>query len=369
MLKLTNNQKRVLIGLCQFPMSSDSSIAEKSNVKRSTFATVKKNLLESSNSLISPLNIPNFQMLGAELIIVGSSNLNTNVSQNYNRTEVIDRLHHFPNIISAFTDMKTGFVVVVSKNFTDLSIAQNAVASFYVEEGLIEFSDMLCSTIPLRQEGLYRFCDYGRFLSKYWGIPIGNGSVHNLSQKSSDIHPNFNQISPLGWKIYNTVLEYPESSIVDLTRLLGKPRNTIARWVRKFQKMNLYSTKFIPDLKKLGVNIQLIASISVQGLEENKRKEIIRLVDNLFLPISLFCSYNEIVMFAIFPDYRFLRDTETRFFNEMNRRDLPFKINKKYLLSINKILKSKTMKESFSPLVTYLRNSEKYSLKPYSKTT
>ncbi|MFX0138394.1 MAG: hypothetical protein ACFFDN_32430, partial [Candidatus Hodarchaeota archaeon] len=276
-------------------------------------------------------------------------------------------LHYFPNIISAFTDLKAGFVLVVSKNFTDLSIAHNAVASFYIEEGLTEFSDMLRSIIPLKPDGVLRFFEYGRFLSKYWGIPIRDGSPFDLTNRASDIHPNLNQISPLGWKIYNTVLDYPESSIVDITKLLGKPRNTIARWIRKFQKMNLYSTRFVPDLIKLGVNVQLIASISVQGLEETKRLETIRLVDNHFLPISLFCSYNEIVLFAIFPDYRHLRDTETQFFNEMNKKSLPFKINKKFLLSINKILEPKSIKDSFTPLVTYLRNSEKYSLEPYSK--
>jgi hypothetical protein len=369
MLKLTNNQKRVLIGLCQLPMSSDTVIAEESEVKRSTFATVKKKLLEPPHSLISQLNVPNFQMLGAELITVGSSNLNQNMSINYDRTEVINRIHHFPNIISAFTDLKAGFVLVVSKNFTDLLIAHNAVASFYVEEGLTEFSDMLRSVVPLKPEGIFRFFEYGRLLSKYWGIPLVDGSSSNLNPNPPNNHPISSQISPLGWKIFNTMLDHPESSIMDLAKLLGNPRNTIARWARKFQRMNLYSTRFIPDLIKLGINVQLIASISVQGLDENRRLEIIRLVDDHFLPISLFCSYNEIVLFAIFPNYRSLRDTETQFFDEMNRRSLPFKINKKFLLPINNIIKPKTMKESFSPLVTYLRNSTKYSLEPYSKIT
>ena len=99
---LTMNQKRVIVGLCLYPIHSDYEIAQKLSVKRSTFSTIKKELI--SSSAIRPVNIPNFLSLKAEVIALEFFHLNPIILARLMKNQsssLQERIQHFPNIISS----------------------------------------------------------------------------------------------------------------------------------------------------------------------------------------------------------------------------------------------------------------------------
>ncbi len=356
---LSMNHMRVLIGLCNYPMESDSFIANKIGVKRSTYATVKKRLTDPPNSILSPINIPNFHMLGAELLSIYNVKLNLISGSKDSELKGIEPAIKLPNVIIFFLDSDSGYVLKVSKSFSDLVYTQDLFSGYGGDQDIFSPSNINRIIVPLSYNGFSRFLNYSDCFSYHWNIPI---------EKDNSLGPIFphkkvdlNSISPLGWQIFDSIIKYPDYTILKLAEQLKKPRNTITRWIRRFRAMMLYQKRYLPDLPKIGFNIHLFLSIYVQGVTDEKRSEILHLIKNIFHPEDIFWSYQTIFLSAVFPDYVSLREKEGKFLEEMSLLEFPFTYNK-YTHSINKVMLVKSLKNSLPHLVNYLRGSNKYSL-------
>lgn len=356
---LSINHMRVLVGLCNYPMESDSFIANKIGVKRSTFATIKKRLInDPSNSILSPINIPNFHALGAELLSINNVKFNISGSKD-SELEGIKRAIKLPNVIIAFFDSDSGYVLKVSKSFSDLVYTQNLFSGYGGDQDIFSPSNINRMIIPLAYNGFSRFLNYGDCFSYYWNIPIerDNSLEPIFPNKKVDL----NSISPLGWRVFDSIIKYPDYTILKLAKQLNKTKNTITRWIRRFRTMKLYQKRYIPDLPKIGFYINLFLSIYVQGVEDEKRSEILRLIKNIFHPEDILWSYQTIFLSAVFPDYRSLREKEGIFLEEMSHLEFPFTYNK-YTHSITNVMLIKSLRNSLPHLVCYLRDSNKYTL-------
>ncbi|MHA2239865.1 MAG: hypothetical protein ACXAB2_16110 [Candidatus Hodarchaeales archaeon] len=308
-------------------MSSDSEIAQKLSVKRSTFSTIKKQLLTPPYEIIYPLNLPNARALGSNVLGIGYIDFNPSRLDNFineRPKEILERLQYFPNLVQSLFGHHTGISVLISKSFTDIILAHNEVAGFYHENKL---------TTP---QDLHLF--------------IGRNTEDGLHQ----------------WKVYKELLMNPGVSIVDLARISGKPRNTIARWVNFFEENKLFQVRYIPDYVKLGFDILTICFLSIRGLDSEKRFQILGLVKKHFFPIDMFSSKKEIVFLSISKDYLSLRTTEGNFFNELRKNSLHADIIKKKVFSTQNLSSPKTLKESIIPLIDYLNSPGKYDLLPFS---
>jgi hypothetical protein len=339
-------------------MESDSSIAKKIGVKRSTFATVKKRLINPPYSILSPINIPNFHTLGAELLSIHNVRLNPISGFKDTDIESIERVIDLPNVIITFYDSDTGYILKVSKSFSDLVYTQNLFSGYGSERKIFSPSSINRIIIPLAYNGFSRFLNYSDCFSYYWDIPIerDNSLEPIFPAKKFDL----NSISPLGWKIFDSIIRYPDYSILKLAKKLKKPRNTITRWIRRFRDMNLYQKRYLPDLPKIGFKIHLFFSIYIQGVNDKKRLEILHLIKNIFHPEDILWSYQKIFLSAVFPDYGILREKEGIFLEEMSELNFPFSYNK-YTHSITNVVLVKSLKSSLPQLVEYLRDSNKYT--------
>jgi DNA-binding Lrp family transcriptional regulator len=350
-ITLSLNEKQVLIGMCSLPYSSDSEIAEVVNAKRSTFGNIKRRLLDEFQ-VVQPLNVPNFQALGAELFMFGLTVMNPNKIFSLDRQEILNRLNAFPNIIYSASDLNVGFAYVISKSFTDLSIAHNSIASYYLEEDLTYPEDVHRSIIPLEKpHGIIRFLEFGRILQKAWNISIHTPS--ELPPISSPRKETTLQISSLGWEILQNLLKNPHYSVNEQSNALNRSRNTISRWIRKFTGIQLFHPRFIPNFLSLGFNLRVIGSFSLEGLKQTQQLEFLELVDSFLLPDSLFLSFREIVFSSIFPDYTAFRSRENQFLTALNERDLPLIVRYKFEITLDRLIVAKDF--SFSSLIDYLR--------------
>ena len=331
--RLTTNQKRVIVGLCNFPTSSDSEIAIKYSVKRSTFSTVKRHLIEKG--YISPVNIPNFLSLGATVIAIGTVRFNSNEMDEFRQNrprEILSRIHYFPNLVSVAFESYNGISLLFSKSFTDVILAHNASAGFYIENNLSTPSDLSLFINSLSNETVHHFMEYGRFLEWYWNL----STVQNL--QPSPVFPlsNFQnkQISPLGWEIYTSIIENPGKNIIELSEINKKPRNTIARWLRFFQQNQLYTTRYIPDLRKIGLKIQTYYKLSIQRLDIKRKKRLLVLLKKILYPTILISGQREIIIYTIADSYHNHRESETRLLNVLEQENIGFQLVNKVNFSI-----------------------------------
>ncbi len=366
-IKLTNNQKRVILGLCLYSMSSDSEIAQKFSVRRSTFSTIKKQLLNPPYEIIHPLNLPNTRALGSNVLAVGYIDFNPSRLDNFineRSKEILERLYYFPNVVQSLFGHHSGISILISKSFSDIILAHNGVAGFYHEKKLTSPQDMHLFIGRNTEDGLHRFHEYGKSLAQHWGIKIEEDS--STSSLLSFQSGNTDKISSLGWQVYKELLMNPGASIVDLARISDRPRNTIARWINFFEDNNLFQVRYIPNYVKLGFNILMICFLSIRGYDSEKRFQILHMVKKHFFPADLLSSKKEIVFLSISKDFFSFRVAEGNFFNELRKNGLHVDIIKKKVFSTQNLTSPKTLKESIVPLVDYLRTPGKYDLLPFS---
>jgi hypothetical protein len=348
-------------------MISDSEIAQKLSVKRSTFSTIKKQLLNPPHEIIYPLNVPNARALGSNVLGIGYIDFNPSRLDNFineRPKEILERLKYFPNIVLSLFGHNTGISVLISKSFTDIILAHNEVSGFYHENELTKSQDLHLFIGRNTEDGLHKFHEYGKLLAARWGIKIKeDNTTPSISSSKGRITE---KVSIPGWKVYKELLMNPGVSVVDLARISGKPRNTIARWVNFFEENNLFQVRYIPDYVKLGFDILSIYFLSIRGLDSEKRFQILGLVKKHFFPTDLFSSNKEIVFLSISKDYLSLRTTEGNFFNELRKNSLHAGINKKKVFSTHNLTSPKTLKESIIPLIDYLKSPGKYDLLPFA---
>ena len=364
-IKLTINQKRVILGLCLYPLSSDSEVAKKLSVKRSTFSTIKKQLLHPPYEVIKPINIPNARILGSNVVAVGYVDFNPSLLDNFinkHPKEILERLHYFPNLVLSLFGHHSGASILLSKTFTDVILAHNAIAGYYLENKLTSPRDL--HLFIGTQDGIHLFHEYGRLLAANWGIQLYD--EFELTPIFPSCDRNTEKVSSLGWKIFKDVLKHPGTSTVELARISGKPRNTIARWINSFEKDKLFQVRYIPDYAKLGFEILIISFLSMRGYDEETRLKVLEIVKKHFLPFHLFSSKKEIVYLSISENYYAFRTAEGQFFEELRNEGIHVDIIKKKVFSTHNLALPKTLKESIIPLVDYLQSPGKYDLIPFS---
>jgi len=162
-INLSNNQKRVILGLCLYPTSSDSEVARKLSVKRSTFSTIKKQLLNPPYEMIHPVNVPNAKALGSNVLAVGYIDFNPNELDKFiseRPKEILERLQYFPNLVQSIFGHHSGVSFLISKSFTDIVLAHNEVAGFYHENRLTSPQNLHLFIGKNAEDGLHRFNEY-----------------------------------------------------------------------------------------------------------------------------------------------------------------------------------------------------------------
>ena len=86
--KLTDKEKLVLWGLVEHPELNDVELSKKLEVKRRTFSAIKTKL--KNNGVFSTLIVPDFNMLGCEILTVSYGNFNPGLTFDMNFYKIFD---------------------------------------------------------------------------------------------------------------------------------------------------------------------------------------------------------------------------------------------------------------------------------------
>ncbi|MHA1214110.1 MAG: MarR family transcriptional regulator [Candidatus Hodarchaeales archaeon] len=357
-ISLNPREKRVLSSLIQYPNLSDVEIASIVGVKHSTFATIKKRLTEKK--LLKKYYIPNFLSFGAEILTFDirglkdySKSIKDNPIEMLNSPEFLDQ---FDNAILAGYEIKFSFILMLSKNYSDLSKKK-----WYLEQLTRKFEltyDFTRSIdFPMRFSEIGRFLDFSKTMTKHLDIDLP--VVPFRCPFSMDPNKKF-KMTKVGWEIFQSVVKYPNLSPRMIAEKIEKPRTTVTRWLRIFLQSNMMVPRIIPNYKRLGFNIAVLYHISVITPNASVIKKILQIIDDVLCPIVLIQSGHDIFLIGIYSDFETYRDLDSVFVSSVGSTGDRFVINHQYILSLPHTTLILDLTNSIVPVLKYLVSKEDF---------
>jgi DNA-binding MarR family transcriptional regulator len=329
-IRLNEREKKVIASLIQFPGSSDVEIASLIGIKHSTFATIKKRLMKSGYFI--KILLPNFAGFGAEIIGINVHNLPTSSKHqdDLNVVDIFNSLRANQNLLFSAIENEFAFTLSCYKDFSQLDDASwqfdNKARNLQLNCG---FQHEL--NFPIHFSEFPRFLDYSRSIIRHLNVDLEEKGTQHVFVHNE--RPNLN-ITDLGMEILQCFLEAPGRTPKIVSQLLGKPRTTTTRWLRRFIEADLLTPRVIPNPEKLGYQVGLIMHFSIVSSKEPIFQKTLNKVDKFLTPIILMRSDFDIVSFSMFKSFESVQVAETEFFDSMTKEDITLKTEYRYLLSL-----------------------------------
>ncbi|MCK4848126.1 MAG: hypothetical protein KAT16_03800 [Candidatus Heimdallarchaeota archaeon] len=329
-INLNEREKTVIASLIQFPESSDVEIASKVGIKHSTFATIKKRLMKSG--YFTKVLLPNFAGFGAEIIGINVHNLpTTSIYQtDLDAVGLFNSLRGNQNLLFSAIENEFAFTLSCYKNFEQFDDVSWQFDKKVRDLGLdCSFQHEL--SLPIHYSEFPRFLDYSRSIIRHLDIDLKeSGTKHVfLDKKKSKLN-----ITDLGKEILQCFLEAPGRTPKIVSQLIGKPRTTTTRWLRRFIETDLLTPRVIPNPEKLGYQVGLIVHFTIVSSKAPIFQKTLDLIDTLLTPIILMRSDFDIVVFSMFKSFESAQNAEAEFFRFMTKAGISFRTEYHYLLSL-----------------------------------
>jgi len=345
-IELNEREKKVIASLIQFPGSSDVEIASKVGIKHSTFATIKKRLMKGG--YFTKIFLPNFAGFGSEIIGINVYNLPTlSIHQNgLDEIGLFKSLRNNKNLLFSAIENEFAFTLSCYKDF-----AQFDDASWQFEKTLGELG-LDCSfqhelSFPIHYSEFPRFLDYSRSIVRHLDIDLPESEPKHVFEDKKEVKLN---ITDLGKEILQCFVEAPGRTPKIVSQLIGKPRTTTTRWLRRFIESNLLTPRVIPVPEKLGYQVSLIIHFSIVSSQAPIFQKTLHLIDTLLTPIILMRSDFDIVVFSMFRSFESAQIAEAEFYSSMTKAGISFRTEYHYLLSLPHTKRSIDFKNVFKSI-------------------
>jgi len=329
-LDLNEREKIVIASLIQFPGSSDVEIASQVGIKLSTFATIKKRLLKGG--YFTKILLPNFAGFGAEIIGIHVHNLpSSSVYQSDIDTgDPYYSLGTNKNLLFSAIENEFAFTLSCYKDFEQFD---NAIWQFdkTVRELGLDCSFQHELSFPIHYSEFPRFFDYSRSIIRHLNVDLPESETKHVFIDKKEV--NFN-ITDLGKEILQCFLEVPGRTPKIVSQILGKPRTTTTRWLRRFIESDLLTPRVIPNPEKLGYQVGLVIHFVIVSSQAPIFQKTLHLIDTLLTPIILMRSDFDIVLFSMFKSFETAQIAEAEFFSAMTKVGISFRTEYHYLLSL-----------------------------------
>jgi hypothetical protein len=133
-VKLTRAERKVLVGLVQFPEESDTLIAENIGVSRNTVANAKRKFL--AKGICFPRVVPNLTKLGLKILNFSYRKFNPKVTLD-ERVEASDLIRKRMSPHFYISKNLDGFLISAHTSFEDFNTSNDEVMSYYMRHEYI----------------------------------------------------------------------------------------------------------------------------------------------------------------------------------------------------------------------------------------
>lgn len=329
---LSSRERIVLSSIIAYPYSNDVDIANNAGIKHSTFATIKKRLIE--NKLFMKIYFPNFTGLNAEIFSITAREMTTSSSQNIDSNIIKEFEFHRneDNVLITGIDGNIAIGVSIVRNYSDL-LRNHWKFDRIARKSNIIFNFQHNLSIPMSHSTFHRVLDFSRSVPRLLDVDIAPTQPKPLFRPLK----NPLSITKLGWEIYLAILNNPGFSPKNISNLLDKPRTTTTRWLRSFLHSGLLTPRIVPNLRKLGYKLCLIMHLEVFLTMIKHQEEVTKIIDEIISPEFLVHSYKNILFISMFSSFDDVRNAEEELAFRINKMDINFNIVYRFLFSLPNI--------------------------------
>ncbi|MBW2966131.1 PAS domain S-box protein, partial [Candidatus Woesearchaeota archaeon] len=291
-ISLTDKEKLVLWGITKYPNNSDKQLSKKLKIKRSTITAIRNRLRRDNMYVI--MNIPNFKVLGAELVTFTYGRYSIPFEK---RKEIAEK--------KELTSPETNYLVATDNEFVSGIISKN----------MAEFEKKIAPTISTANKynilknykeahflyelnKIYKFLGYSDLLKHLFNIKPQEKAEEEEEEEEEEVH---RRLSKNEKNVLLKLIEYPELSAYDLSFKVNLTRATISKIKKKLIKQKLIQTIVMPNTAKLGLELLMLTHIKQDtGLPKDTIKQMLEKNPHL---IFLVGGEREAIGLNLFKDY------------------------------------------------------------------
>jgi PAS domain S-box-containing protein len=235
-ISLTDNEKKVLYGIVKYPSYNDIELSRELGIKRSTITSIKNKLRK--NNFYSSYRIPDFSLLGCEMLAVMYAKLNPMTQHEAKKSCMLRETTSVPEqvYLSATNRELVGFCI--SKNLTDFKKHMDNIIRKYKGYDLIE--DINLIYFPFETSKFENLFDYSPLLAKLFGLGIKEKPKKTVKQVKRELTDKEKVI------LY-ALVKFPELNDSEIAEKTGLPRPSISQTRRRLTEDGFLATVNIPD--------------------------------------------------------------------------------------------------------------------------
>jgi len=249
---LTDKEKLTLYGLTKFPNTTDKNLSQRLGVKHSTITSIRHRLRQ--NGYYRTLKVPMLQKIGCQMLVIIYTNFSLLIPVE-ERVKITGKtIEVFDEIFYSVGEADKGFSLSLSKDYATIGKINDIRTQTFGTRGLLENQYPNLVVFPFDISRIYRFFDYSLLLKKTFNLDLPDNEGSDLFDPGMWETDNIT-LSNTEKKVFNVLIENPESSDSEVGELIGISRHTVSKLRRDFESRRLINTINIPNLKKLGFDI------------------------------------------------------------------------------------------------------------------
>ena len=331
--KLTDKEKLVLWGLVEHPELNDVELSKKLEVKRRTFSAIKTKL--KNNGVFSTLIVPDFNMLGCEILTVSYGNFNPGLTFE-DRKKDAEKVMGCEETVYVGTTGREYLVLSISKNFTDFRKKSNAIGIAYVQKNFVEDMHDVHFSFEISSP---QFFGFSGLIKMLFNLDVECEKKYESKRESVKLTKNEK-------KALYALVKMPDAKTEEITSKTGIPDHTLFRIKKKLLDEGIIKIIKIPNFAFLGC-CELMALIHTE-YKLDKRNGFSHTPEDIFRVSSDFESVS-LSLFKNYTDYRNYYDQKLEY---LRKNDLIDKEPDVLLFSMQNFTQFKGV--SFAPLVKKL---------------
>lgn len=301
-IPLTENEKKVFQGLVAYPEYNDIELSKIVKIKRSTVTAIKNRLLKEG--YYSSYKIPDFRLLGCELMIIVSARLNPSQQNRSIISTLFTELSEIPESVYIIGTGNNLLAIKISRNFTDFKKQMDEFIAKYKKNSVITETEV--RYFPFETSNLRRFFDFTQHLSLLFELPIPEQGAH----KASAIKRDFTRKEK---HIFYALVKHGSLNDSEIALKARLPRPSISQIRRKLLELGYIREANIPDPLQLRSELIVQYSIRLDFKSEGAQAESLkaRIAE---LPSTFFMLSNdsEVCSLHIYSDYSSSQEEHNR---------------------------------------------------------
>ena len=304
LLHLTDKQKLVFYGLVRWPELNDAALAKKINVNRRTITFIRKML--HVNGMYDSIYIPNFNVLGLELLTVTYGNFKFFSDDITKRKSLKINPMDYPELIYCCITNTDFLMMFLSERFTNFKLSKDGITNIFNKYSNLE--KISSAHFPLELCKIIFLFDFAPSLQEIFRLRINEEKNMDDEDFKSQKLTRPKKLTEKEKLVMYALMQLPEATDSKIAQLTKISRPTVNSIKDRLRKEGIISELRIPNIEKSDYGLLVLnhSRLNLDFMKEVYYSE--RIMQKHELPTQPFFLVSnttepESVLFLIFHDF------------------------------------------------------------------